>query len=98
MTMTPYLLACPGVLVLTLIYIGFGSGWQYAGYTLAIWLMTVCCQLICNLITLRIKMKEAVLNDTRIKLVNDLVTGIRTIKCYAWENHYIKKIKENRAA
>lgn len=32
-----------------------------------------------------------------MKLVNDLVTGIRTIKCYAWENHYLKKLKETRA-
>jgi len=47
---------------------------------------------------MKLKMKEAVLNDSRIKLINDLVTGIRTIKCYAWENHYIKKIKETRAA
>jgi hypothetical protein len=37
------------------------------------------------------------LNDNRMKLVNDLVTGIRTIKSYAWENHYLKKIKEIRA-
>jgi len=27
-------------------------------------------------------------NDERMKLVNDMVTGIRTIKAYAWENHY----------
>jgi len=27
-------------------------------------------------------------NDERMKLINDMVTGIRTIKAYAWENHY----------
>jgi ABC-type multidrug transport system fused ATPase/permease subunit len=97
-TMTPYILACPFVLILTLFYIGMGSGWEYAGYTLAIWLLTIGGQMVCNRITMKLKMKEAVLNDSRIKLINDLVTGIRTIKCYAWENHYIKKIKETRAA
>ncbi len=97
-TMTPYILACPFVLILTLFYIGMGSGWEYAGYTLAIWLLTIGGQIVCNIISMKLKMKEAVLNDSRIKLINDLVTGIRTIKCYAWENHYIKKIKETRAA
>jgi len=31
-----------------------------------------------------------------MKLINDLVAGIRTIKSYAWENHYIKKIIQVR--
>jgi sterol desaturase/sphingolipid hydroxylase (fatty acid hydroxylase superfamily) len=31
-----------------------------------------------------------------MKLINDLVAGIRTIKSYAWENHYLRKIKEVR--
>lgn len=40
-SMTPYLLACPLVLILTLFYIGQDSGWEYAGYTLAIWILTI---------------------------------------------------------
>ncbi len=32
-----------------------------------------------------------------MKLINDLVGGIRTIKSYAWENHYLNKIREVRA-
>jgi hypothetical protein len=35
-------------------------------------------------------------NDQRMKLVNDMVTGIRTIKSYAWENHYLQKILQIR--
>jgi hypothetical protein len=31
-----------------------------------------------------------------MKLVNDMVVGIRTIKSYAWENHYLAKIVEIR--
>jgi len=31
-----------------------------------------------------------------MKLVNDMVQGIRTIKCYGWETHYLKKINEVR--
>jgi len=36
--------------------------------------------------------------DQRISNVTDMVTGIKTIKCYGWESHYIKKIKEVRDA
>ena len=36
-------------------------------------------------------------NDERMKLVNDMITGIRTIKAYAWENHYSRKVREARA-
>lgn len=36
------------------------------------------------------------MNDNRMKLVNDLINGIRTIKCYAWENHYLKSIRRIR--
>jgi len=32
-----------------------------------------------------------------MKLINDLVAGIRTIKSYAWENHYLEKIRDIRA-
>ena len=35
-------------------------------------------------------------NDERMKLVNDMVVGIRTIKCYAWELHYLDKIHKKR--
>ena len=35
-------------------------------------------------------------NDERMKLVNDMITGIRTIKAYAWENHYCQKVTQQR--
>ena len=34
------------------------------------------------------KQYEAMRNDERMKLVNDMITGINTIKAYAWEKHY----------
>jgi len=44
----------------------------------------------------KIKLKESVHNDTRQKLVNDIINGSRTIKSYGWENHYLDKIYESR--
>lgn len=31
-----------------------------------------------------------------MKLINDMVSGIRTIKAYSWENHYCKKVQSQR--
>jgi len=33
-------------------------------------------------------MKEAHVNDERLKSINDLVLGSRTVKCYGWETYY----------
>ena len=35
-------------------------------------------------------------NDDRLKLMTDMLTGIRTIKSYGWENHYMDKIMGSR--
>ena len=43
-----------------------------------------------------LKARESGLNDERLKIVNDLVVGCRTIKCYGWENHYIQRINDIR--
>jgi hypothetical protein len=32
-----------------------------------------------------------------MKLVNDMVNGARTIKCYGWEKFYMTKIKSARS-
>ena len=39
----------------------------------------------------KFKVRESSINDNRLKCINDLVVGIRTIKASAWENHYLKK-------
>ena len=44
----------------------------------------------------KFKAKEASFNDERLKLVNDMINGIRTIKCYGWEYHYLEKLKQAR--
>jgi len=43
-----------------------------------------------------LKAAESKVTDKRIKLVSDIVEGIRTIKCYGWENHYLEKIQKVR--
>jgi len=95
--MLPILPATPFITFLCLFYIAWGSGIEFACYTLIIWIFVIVAQLSINLINVKIKAKEMVLSDQRMKMINDLVSGIRTIKSYAWENHYLQKIKEIRA-
>lgn len=42
------------------------------------------------------KLHDSKITDNRLKLINDIVVGIRTIKCYGWENFYLDKIKKVR--
>ena len=64
------------------------SGWPYAIIIFGLWIMTLLCQMFTSRMQKKLKQAEAMRNDERMKLVNDMVTGIRTIKAYAWENHY----------
>lgn len=45
-----------------------------------------------------LKIKEGVANDTRVKLIADMITGIRTIKSYGWELRYEEMINQARAS
>jgi len=41
-------------------------------------------------------MKESQIKESFLKLVNDIIVGSRTIRSYAWELHYLQKVKEIR--
>jgi ABC-type multidrug transport system fused ATPase/permease subunit len=95
-TMIPIILAGPCIVLITCALITISAGWQYALLTLILWLSVLVMQHYTNKLSIWIKMKESVLTDQRLKLINDLVQGIRTIKSYAWEKHYMKKIQDIR--
>ena len=59
---------------------------------LGVWVVTLALQMVSGLTLKTFKAKESEVNDERLKFVNDVVVGCRTIKCYAWEPHYLKAI------
>ena len=42
------------------------------------------------------RLKAANCTDTRVQMMNDIITGIRVIKMYAWENAFKKVISDVR--
>jgi hypothetical protein len=63
-----------------------------------VWLFTITCQSLTGTLNNKAKAKESGYTDQRLQYVTDMVVGVRTIKCYGWENHYIEKLKKTRAA
>jgi ABC-type multidrug transport system fused ATPase/permease subunit len=85
----PIIPAAPIIIGLALFYISRSAGWLNALYTLIIQLLCLVGQHICNKYLRKYRMIDAKFSDQRMMLVNDFVSGIRTIKSYAWENHYL---------
>lgn len=63
---------------------------------LSVWIVTLILQMVSGATLRKLKAKESTVNDERLKFVNDVVVGCRTIKCYAWEQHYLKAITSIR--
>lgn len=68
------------------------AGWQYALITFTIWAVTMLAQVYSAGFVKKHKVHESSINDNRLKCINDLVVGIRTIKASAWEHHYLDKV------
>ena len=82
---------------LSYIIIGVTYSWVYSGIVFAVWILTFFFQVMSGLCIKKLKDKEAKCTDKRLAYVADMVTGARTIKCYGWEEHYIKKIRDVRS-
>lgn len=97
LTMAPFGLCAPFINLACYGLIWHISGWPYAVIIFGLWILMVLGQMCTARLQKRMKQAEAMRNDERMKLINDMITGIRTIKAYAWENHYANKVKEQRA-
>lgn len=92
----PMLLAAPVVNIFAYILLARSVGVVYTFVTFGFWLLLMTLQFLSSKLSNKLKAAESGINDERLKLVNDLVVGCRTIKCYGWENHYIERINALR--
>ena len=58
--------------------------------------LVVLIQAIVMRVRLKLSLQEQRHADKRIKLVTDMIAGIRTIKSYAWEHAYAEKVDRER--
>ena len=71
-------------------------GWEKTLISFSFWILNLLAQSYATKVGKVSKPKESAINDNRLKYINDMVVGCRTIKCYGWENHYIQNIKHLR--
>jgi len=59
-------------------------------------LIVLICQANCVIICLH-RLKSAKVTDKRVRVMNEIISGMRLIKMYAWEwafHEYVKKIRK----
>lgn len=88
LAMLPFGLASPFINLVCYGLIWYIAGWPYAIAIFGLWILTILLQMWTARRQRICKNNEAMSNDERMKLVNDMITGIHTIKAYAWEKHY----------
>lgn len=92
----PVLFAAPLINLFACYFLALTIGIKYTAIVLGLWIVTMCAQYASTVALRRLKGIESGINDERLKLVNDLVVGSRTIKCYGWEDYYTSMIEETR--
>jgi ATP-binding cassette, subfamily C (CFTR/MRP), member 1 len=85
----PITIASPFLNCLGVYAISTMIDFKYTLIVIGYWFVTMVLQFLFSKKSKTLRAQESRLNDERLKLVNDLVVGVRTIKCYAWENYYI---------
>ena len=72
------------------------NSWTDAGICAGMWFLSVFMSLFTSICARKRQALNSFYSDGRMKLINDMVVGARTIKSYAWENHFYNKIKDQR--
>ena len=92
MAFGPQLFTGPCASIVCFVIIGYLSNWVNGLVCFMIFAFVVITSFFSSSAQRVFKIRESRANDSRMKLISDMVAGVRTIKAYAWELHYLKKI------
>ena len=74
--------------------------WDYLEYSclagLTVMLLFIPFQVLMGRLFLRVRTKSAKLTDGRIRIMNEIITGMRVIKMYAWEKPFDELVSKAR--
>ena len=74
--------------------------WDYLEYSclagLIVMLLFIPFQSLMGRLFLSVRTKTAKLTDGRIRIMNEIITGMRVIKMYAWEKPFADLVAESR--
>ena len=87
----------PVVNIFTYVLIGITNSWVNSLIVFCVWIVMLLVQICSGKLSKRFQMNASSCNEERLKLVNDMVLGVRTLKSYGWENHYLQKISAVRS-
>ena len=76
---------------------GFYISWWYTLSTFLLWVFIFVVQYAASKIERRVKKNDGDISDNRIQVIHDIIVGIKTIKCFGWEEIFIKKLEKCRA-
>lgn len=96
LAMAPFGLSAPFINLVSYGLIWYIAGWPYTIAIFGLWVVIILLQMWTTRRQMIMKQTESRRNDERMKLINDMITGISTIKAYAWEKHYQKKVRDQR--
>jgi len=94
---SPMVISAPFTNIAVMILVVVTSHWSNSIIIFVFYMLMLLLQTLSGMKQKNEKIQEGMQNDQRIKLVSDMVNGIRTIKSYGWENHYKQKIEEARS-
>lgn len=89
-------MAAPFINLIACSFVALRVGALYTLVVLGFWVGLMIIQNCVGNKVKKLKGIEAKYNDERLKVINDLVIGCRTIKCYGWETYYRDMAKKVR--
>ncbi|XP_065898603.1 multidrug resistance-associated protein 1-like isoform X2 [Dysidea avara] len=83
--------SCPFQIILAVIFLYFTMGPSvFAG--VAVMILMIPFNAVIASISRRLQVKQMAQKDRRIRIMNELLNGIKVIKLYAWEDHFEKDV------
>jgi ATP-binding cassette, subfamily C (CFTR/MRP), member 4 len=95
LVLAPYIVIAPISTIVAFVFISIDF-YEGAAIGFVMYILIVILQWLMARLTVKWKYQEGMFSDKRVKVINDAVNWIRTIKTYGWEKPYMSLVKKWR--